>query len=940
MNKIDHIDLYKKYIQDIYRSLERSGKDGLTNNDLCKLFEYYSCVKLQEQYNKPFHLYEDIDPDFKESNKMSYSDTGIDACDLDSTIVQCKLRQNMLGWSECSTFFGSNIIKSDNELQIKWKNMVITRNACSKLSKNLFDKSDLFDDVTYDKKEMLAYCDNLLQNPIVLQDEIEPKLVLRDYQKECIKLIKDSGNCIINIPTGTGKNVIIINSLLKGKSYLILVPKITLMDQLYDEILKQKPSLKNQIQLIGDGKSKYDAGKLITICVYNSIGIVADFSNFEKIFVDEAHHIAIPEIYSSELVVNNDVKETYIDKIVELRKLNNNVYLSATIDKIDGFEYYSKDIRVMIEQGYLCDYTLNVPVFNNDPTDQNICEYLIAKYRNVIIYCDTQEHGTRINKIMNELLNDCSEYIDCKTSKTKRVKTITKYKSSEIPFLVNVRVLTEGFDAPITKGVCFMHLPKSGTTIIQIIGRALRLHKEKKLAHVILPYSCDDDLSSIKSFLRVVAKNDSRIKKSYESKTLGGYINIVNTVSNCNADKVNDIELRYEMIFNSLGELENDVEIWLAKLQLVIDYIEKYGKRPSGNKKSNSTTEEQTYGKWLSHQITNFNNHDKYTKQPTIHKVWNAFLEKYKTYFLTNTEKWFINFDKIQDYVNKNNKFPSELSTNINIKKLAIWVRAQKECYSNNNRIFSTPQIFDEWKKFMEKNTKYFLSTNEKWFLELEASDNYIEKYNKIPVFSDNNIICLNNVTFTSGALGKWISNQKQAYQLNIDIMKDQNIYDKWTQFLEKHSDFLMSYVEKWENNLSKLTKYIDENNSLPSEKSDNINIKNLAVWLRAQKCNYRTRNKIMKNNNDVVIKWEQFIDQYKSYFSSVVDIWYEHFENLQKYIKTNKKLPTRTSENCSLAKWISHQRENYKNKKKSMNNAELYEIWSNFIKEYAEYFA
>lgn len=66
---------------------------------------------------------------------------------------------------------------------------------------------------------------------------------------------------------------------------------------------------------------------------------------------------------------------------------------------------------------------------------------------------------------------------------------LKKYKEGKIPFLVNVRILVEGFDAPITKGICFMHLPSSNTTLIQIIGRALRLHPLKTIAHIILPFS-------------------------------------------------------------------------------------------------------------------------------------------------------------------------------------------------------------------------------------------------------------------------------------------------------------------------------------------------------------------------------------------------------------------------------------------------------------------
>ena len=87
-------------------------------------------------------------------------------------------------------------------------------------------------------------------------------------------------------------------------------------------------------------------------------------------------------------------------------------------------------------------------------------------------------------------------------------------------------ILVEGFDAPITKGVCFMHMPKSKTTLIQIIGRALRKHPLKTYANIILPFSSDSDGGNICRFIKVMAKNDSYIKKSYKSKTLGGYISI------------------------------------------------------------------------------------------------------------------------------------------------------------------------------------------------------------------------------------------------------------------------------------------------------------------------------------------------------------------------------------------------------------------------------
>ena len=241
--------------------------------------------------------------------------------------------------------------------------------------------------------------------------------------------------------------------------------------------------------------------------------------------------------------------KNYTKIIKSLVKYNNNVYLSATIDSIDNFEYYSKDIRTMIDLKYLCDYTIQIPIFNDDPTNKNICEYLLKEYKNIIIYCGSCIEGKKINKLMNDLqLNSC-EYIDCNTQKRKRNNIIDKYKNGEIPFLVNVRILVEGFDAPITKGVCFFHLPNNKTTLIQIIGRALRLHHTKNIANVILPFSLEDEDKNICDFLKVIAKNDTKIKKSYENKKLGGYISIDKIYS---TEYTDEIDNKYDTLFNKI----------------------------------------------------------------------------------------------------------------------------------------------------------------------------------------------------------------------------------------------------------------------------------------------------------------------------------------------------------------------------------------------------
>lgn len=384
-DKLKLIRLYNHYINerssDLIRSKPISEWDYY---DLSKIFEYYTCIRLSEQNEKPFYEYDDINPSFKEDNRMSKQDTGIDASDLDKTIVQCKLRMNNLTLKECSTFFASQVImcKETKKPIIRWENMILSRNSESKLSEHLqFSKDEeRFEDITYETKEVLNYCQSLFENPPIYNSDEDNFVELRDYQNEAIDIIKKNNNSIICIPTGCGKNVIIIHSMLEKKKYLILVPRIILMEQIKEEIIRFRPNLKNKIQCIGDSSKMDGVKKDIVICVYNSIGLInIPFGDFEKIYIDEAHHINLPEIYYDNQSEDNDDneddiddnehndyvdnesedsdndeddtepnKESYIYKIAKLKQYKNNVYLSATIDDVDGFVMYKKEIREMI----------------------------------------------------------------------------------------------------------------------------------------------------------------------------------------------------------------------------------------------------------------------------------------------------------------------------------------------------------------------------------------------------------------------------------------------------------------------------------------------------------------------------------------------------------------------------------------------------------------
>ena len=69
---------------------------------------------------------------------MSRNDTGIDCCDLENTIVQCKLRKKSLTYLECTSFFASSNIfsKELNKKIIRYENIFNYLKFCNYIIKD------------------------------------------------------------------------------------------------------------------------------------------------------------------------------------------------------------------------------------------------------------------------------------------------------------------------------------------------------------------------------------------------------------------------------------------------------------------------------------------------------------------------------------------------------------------------------------------------------------------------------------------------------------------------------------------------------------------------------------------------------------------------------------------------------------------------------------
>jgi len=134
-------------------------------------------------------------------------------------------------------------------------------------------------------------------------------------------------------------------------------------------------------------------------------------------------------------------------------------------------------------------------LLNKNPrVTQGIIEQVIElghKRQGIMIFAATVEHA---KEIFSYLPAKLTALITGATDNTERDQLIKAFKRKEIKYLVNVSVLTTGFDAPHVDMIAILRPTQSVSLYQQIIGRGLRLSDNKKDCLVIDYTGNDFDL--------------------------------------------------------------------------------------------------------------------------------------------------------------------------------------------------------------------------------------------------------------------------------------------------------------------------------------------------------------------------------------------------------------------------------------------------------------
>lgn len=346
---------------------------------------------------------------------------------------------------------------------------------------------------------------------------------LRPYQREAVDnsieyFRKSRRPAVIVLPTGAGKSLVIaeLARIAKGR-VLVLAHVKELVEQNHGKF----ESYDLQAGIYSAGLNKKETDQKVIFGSIQSVARAKDkfFDDFSLVIIDECHR------------VNEEGGTQYGEVIKKLQERNEGLCilgLTATPYRMGLgwiYEYNQKGelktqderffkqcvfelpLEFMIRNRFLTNpVKIDIPVTCYDFSEltedgrlyttaeveelinkqkrltpliiKNIIDITESyKRKGVMIFSATVKHA---QEILSCLPEGEAEIITGETDNNVRDEIINRFKDKKIKYLVNVSVLTTGFDAPHVDVIAILRPTESVSLYQQIIGRGLRLDEGKK----------------------------------------------------------------------------------------------------------------------------------------------------------------------------------------------------------------------------------------------------------------------------------------------------------------------------------------------------------------------------------------------------------------------------------------------------------------------------
>lgn len=344
---------------------------------------------------------------------------------------------------------------------------------------------------------------------------------LREYQQKASDAAVDffkkgKKNAVMVLPTGAGKSLVIADIASRLDGY-------TLVFQPSKEILEQNFK---KLQTYGIFScSIYSASfnsKEISQITFATIGSVKGkpelFSHFNQVIIDECHLVNPKQGMYKEFLSALNCK--VLGLTATPYRLSSSMggsmlkFITRTRPNIFKEVIYQVQVSTLLDMGFLAnleyfqmnpigwnELNLQVNTTGADYTDKSVArEYERIDFYGYIVHIvqrllnpksGEKRKGilvfTRFLKEAERLTYSISgcELVSGDTPKKEREDILERFKNGEIPVVVNVGVLTTGFDYPELDTIVMARPTMSLALWYQIVGRAIRPHKDKDTGWIV-----------------------------------------------------------------------------------------------------------------------------------------------------------------------------------------------------------------------------------------------------------------------------------------------------------------------------------------------------------------------------------------------------------------------------------------------------------------------
>ena len=328
------------------------------------------------------------------------------------------------------------------------------------------------------------------------------KILEKDYQVNSVRKALDAGvNSIIALPTGGGKSICILKlcQALSDKKVVVSLRNAALVPQLLHTLSVNGLS----VSVVKSGY-KYVPGGDVTLVMEQSFGRRKHLNiRCDVLLRDEYHvgcmggvYIAMREELSPDLIIGLtatpiDRLGVYIDPSMQLIEETNTKLLidSGELAKpVYKVPSLSQEIDYSAVKMYRGDFSVSgldlILLEHCSLVAQQTLDDALSQGRKVMLFANSIKHVEALSDAF-DLLGVKHERVHSKRAIADNDESIRRYKANEVRLIINMSMLTIGFDDPETDCVVLARPTKILRLYLQIIGRCLRASKGKTTALIL-----------------------------------------------------------------------------------------------------------------------------------------------------------------------------------------------------------------------------------------------------------------------------------------------------------------------------------------------------------------------------------------------------------------------------------------------------------------------